>query len=366
MEPNRIHFAYATPLIGGFARRAAVRLARSASQLAPLPVSLAQVHADDSQLASWPRSQPTSVTTNLYRGLKELAPTVLYDFRRRARIDVRADEILLGHPHFPFQAGKSGVVEESVRRGSAEGPVVLLSPLHCDVSVQTWHINADYLRHVGSLLPLSDGLLAVMGRYWWDQWDSSPFHHWKPKMTRLDLAVDSAHFPHLKKEFRAPGQRRYLFIARSDDERKGAALFSRIAQRLGPDKCGWIGAGPDIPHVKRISNVRPLTPAFMRAVAAEYDVFVSTATADPNPTTILEALSWGFPVACTPQSGYYEDDVITSISQDTDAALDVLLSFQRMSDTDLKHRSRLGRCIVESDYTWDRFRQTVTGVIQAL
>jgi hypothetical protein len=40
--------------------------------------------------------------------------------------------------------------------------------------------------------------IAIMGEYWWDQWDLSKYAHWKTKMVRLDMAVDATRYPRVK------------------------------------------------------------------------------------------------------------------------------------------------------------------------
>jgi glycosyltransferase involved in cell wall biosynthesis len=179
-------------------------------------------------------------------------------------------------------------------------------------------------------------------------------------MVRLDMAVDVARYPRLKTRFNPPGRRGYLFLASSDDPRKGADVFRDLTARLGDFPRGWIGSGPEISGVPRISLPRALTPDFMRGISDRFDFFVSPALADPNPTTILESMAWGLPVICTPESGYYETSYRRSIRlDDLSGSAEVLRRLQFASETELLRMADEARSVVETEYTWHRFTSTV-------
>jgi glycosyltransferase involved in cell wall biosynthesis len=210
------------------------------------------------------------------------------------------------------------------------------------------------------LLERADILFAIMGEYWWDQWPSCAFADWIPKMVRLDMAVDIAHFPRVKARFNPPGKRGYLYIGRNDPM-KGTDFLSELLLRLGSFRCGWIGSGSNIPGIPRISMPRALTPEFMRRVAEDFDFFITTGIADPNPTTILESMAWGFPVVCTPQSGYYECSYRKNIYHDDfNRSVEVLRALQFADKSDLHKMSNDARNVVENEYTWKRFVGTIS------
>lgn len=251
------------------------------------------------------------------------------------------------------------MTELSLRQSVRPRVFALISPLHCDVTIETNHINKAYLDAVDRLLPDVDILFAIMGQYWWDQWPDSPYAHWIPKMIRLDLAVDTAYFPRVKTRFNPPGKRGVLYIGRNDPM-KGTAFLSRLLNHLPGVRCGWIGHGPEIDGVPRLSTARPLTPDFMRRIAEDFDIFISPSVADPNPTTILESMAWGFPVVCTPQSGYYETSYMRNIyHDDLTRSVAVLQHLQYADESELMMMADEARDVVERQYTWDRFVGTV-------
>jgi len=307
-------------------------------------------------LKSWPIQSPFENTKNLYAALSEKLPTLLYHLTERVHCEFESDDIFLGHPYFPHVTGRSGVTEIAFNEKIHPKKLALISPLHCDTSIETAHINRDYLDDVDKLMPSADILFAIMGQYWWDRWDQSEYAHWKPKMVRLDMAINVDNYPIVKKRFNKPGKRGYLFIGSSWDPRKGSDYFARLMSELKDAPCGWIGSGPDIPGVPKISGVCDLTPRFMVQIADTFDFFVSPARADPNPTTILECMSWGFPVFCTPQSGYYETEYRRNIYlDDLERSVEVLRKFQYVDEDTLENMAERARHAVETDYTWHKF-----------
>jgi len=307
----------------------------------------------------WPIRSPYENTKHIFQGFSSLMPTVLYDLREQVRCQFSSDDVFLGHPSFPYQPERKGVTELSIEQSRRPRVFALISPLHCDVNIRTKHINKSYLEAVGRLLERADVLFAIMGQYWWDRWPSSPFAHWLPKMVRLDMAVDASLFPRIKKKFKPPGKRGYLYIGRNGPM-KGTDFLSRLACAMPESRFGWIGCGEEIKGIPRVSQSRLLTPEFMAKVAADFDFFISPSLADPNPTTILESMAWGFPVICTPQSGYYETSYMKNIYHDDfDRSIDVLRKLQFADENELQLMADEARIIVEKEYTWDKFTTTI-------
>ena len=325
-----------------------------------LPVNLVGCRQPDEDIFSlWPVQSPYENTKHIYRALSKLFSTYIYHSTERVKIKLKPDDIFLGHPYFPHTGKEKGVTEHAIHSKGRPKVLAMITPLHCDTKINTTHINKAFLDHVNSLMPKVDMLFAIMGQYWWDQWDNSPYAHWKPKMVRLDMAVDVNHYPYIKKHFNKPGKRKIFYIGKNDPM-KGTEFLSRLARKMTNYQFGWIGSGPNIDGVKRISYERHLNPSFMSKIAEDYDIFISTSKADPNPTTILEAMAWGFPVVCTPQSGYYETDYRFNIHADRlDDSIDVLKKLQQLPDRDLHKIACQARTVVENDYNWSKFTDTL-------
>ncbi len=356
------HFVYSVPMHvdNSFFARAKRKL-RTILNNNGMPVGLlSNRQPSEMDFRPWPVQSPYENTRNIYQALSKKAPTLLYHLTERVHCKFQPDDIFLGHPYFPHSEGRYGVTELSLKERMRPKKMALITPLHCDVKIKTGHINKEFLDDVDGLLPLADTLFAIMGEYWWDQWDLSPYAHWKRKMVRLDMAVDASRYPRIKRSFNPPGARGYLYIGDSGDPRKGVDFLSVIMDALKDYPLGWIGSGPDIPNVPRISKARQLTPEFMAEISRRYDFFISPSIADPNPTTILESMAWGFPVVCTPQSGYYETDYRKNIYLDDPVkSINVLVELQHADESVLSLMAGKARAAVVAEYNWDRFTSTI-------
>ena len=358
----RCHFVYSVPMHvdNSFFARARRKIRRTLSNNG-IPVGLIfNRQPAEIDFRSWPVQSPSENTRNIYCALSKRMPTFLYDLSERVHCRFRADDVFLGHPYFPHREGGYGVTEMALKERVRPKRSAIITPLHCDVEVKTDHVNKAFLDDVDRLLPSADILFGIMGEYWWDRWDSSPYSHWKKKMVRLDMAVDTLKYPRVKKSFNRPGGRGYLYIGNSSDPRKGADFLSRLMGQLPGYPKGWIGSGPDIPNVPRIARATQLTPDFMSEIAKHYDFFVNPSIADPNPTTILESMAWGFPVLCTPQSGYYETSYRKNIYlNDVAKSAEVLIEMQYADDQALKTMADEANECVMANYGWDKFTSII-------
>ena len=348
----KCHFVYSVPATGygrRLRRRVFLGLQRFGSRLCWFG------DRDNPDMRLWPRRSPYENTRHIFLGLSRRVPAVLYALDEQVRCDFSAADIFLGHPRFPAEGGKMGVTELSIDQTPRPRIFALISPLHCDTSIGTTHINKAYLDAVDRLLPRADVLFAIMGEYWWDQWPNSPYAHWMDKMVRLDMAIDTTYFPRVKRRFNPPGKRGFLYIGRNDPM-KGTDFLSKLAHHTHDCRWGWIGSGSEIDGIPRLSGPRPLTPDYLSQLAEEFDFFINTSVADPNPTTILESMAWGFPVICTAQSGYYETSYRRNIYlADLERSIGVLRELQTVDEASLHGMADEARRVVDDYYMWDRF-----------
>src|SRR5665647_1142413 len=291
---------------------------------------------------SWPARSPFSVTHNVYSRLKERLPVHLYDWQESVSISNQGCDILLGHPHLLDQ---SKVWDRAFRRGGW-GLRIAMTPLS--------HRHAHVSGRLDRFVPGLDAIFGIMGPYWGDTWQNSALAHWAPKLTRLDMAIDVQRFPFVKTSFNPPGKRRFLYIG-NDNPDKGLVLLSILFGLARTSRCTWIGTGRDVPNLEHRSW-RPFTAEAVQLLAEEFDFLITMGTSDANPTTILEAMAWGLPVCCTPQSGYYRMPEITSMSiNDMNQNVNILDMLQEAPETELLTLAKKARALVERDYTWERF-----------
>lgn len=304
------------------------------------------------EVEQWPIHAPDSITAHLYDYLRQRCRVLLYDLRERIKPHVGPSDIVLGHPWMDPQTVIQRLVMERVDCRAK----ILIFPYH--------HGLPKYDEFAKPLVERCNKVIGITGSYWYDTMDQSPFALWKPKFHRVDMAVDVRHYPLVKTKFNPPGKRKYLFIG-NDLDCKGLHLLSRVMERLPEFECGWFGSGTDVAHIRHQANWAVFTPEFARQVAQEYDFYVHMGVSDANPTTILEAMAWGLPVACTPQSGYYNMPSISTLSAaDIEASVATFLELQYAPQDALLNISATNRKLVETYYTWDRFCSTVWQVLK--
>jgi len=77
--------------------------------------------------------------------------------------------------------------------------------------------------------------------------------------------------------------------------------------------------------------------------------------ADAQATTVLEAMSWGFPVACTKETGYSDENLFLLELDDIEQNIAVVEKMQNLSDDELLCISKNNRMLVETQYNWQNF-----------
>jgi glycosyltransferase involved in cell wall biosynthesis len=297
-------------------------------------------------------SCPDAIGYEVGKRLRGRYDVIQYDWADVRRITPGPDDILLGHPHpAPW----------TIFQRSARHPewklVLILSPF-----------SPGYIVHqafLDELVARADRYLAITGEFWFSRIERSPFPHWAPKMVRLDLAVERRNFPALKERFNPPGSRRFLYIGHKNHA-KNPSYLSQLAQAMPETEVAWIGGT----HKQEIPGLHSLGHRDFRQKAAQdlvgqYDFLLTVGSADANPTTILEAMSWGLIPICTPQSGYVKYPGIVNVPlNDPDAALEVIQRLQYAPEENLRQMQAANWQLLDQHFNWDRFASQVIEAIE--
>ena len=284
-------------------------------------------------------SAPDVIGATLLRELSKQNDVVAHDFDRMYAIDPRPGDVLIGHAH-PIA---TTVFRRSARR-AGWGRRILLEPF-----------NADW-RQVGfidDVIDRCDLFLEITGRHWFRH-DEGPTARWKPKMIHVDLAIDREAFPRVRAVVSPPGRRKILYIG-NDHPGKNLPYLDAIAGAWAGGTIDWIGRGPPLQHVRSLGFVDFSSEAGRRIVA-DYDFLITVGKADANPTTILEAMSWGLTPICTPTSGYVDEEAIFNVPNDDVAGTCAILDgLQKIDEAELLRRRAIGDRRLAEHYHWDRF-----------
>lgn len=283
---------------------------------------------------------PWSIGNHLAAGLRAAGHDVAqYDWAERRMIRPVPGDMLIGHPH-----PAPGLIFEASAELDGWARVVAMTP---------WGGLADSVSMIGQVAALCDRIVLICGPYWAER---VPPLWWAERCVAVDMAIDRDHYPRVKALFSPPGQRRALYIGCAA-ESKGIDLLPRLGVEFD-----HVGYG-DVPGAARhLGYVDFATPEGL-ALIADYDLLLAPGKNDANPTTVLEAASWGLIALCTPQSGW-ADDVAVHIPRDDDAeAGRIVRSWLSAPDGLLAARRRAVDAALAS-YTWGRFVRTILRTIR--
>ena len=301
---------------------------------------------------------PYSITKNLYYYLKARAHVMYHDWTSRANIEALPNDIVIGHPNYDSDT----IISKFFRSGQKCKAKCLIHPLHT-VRIQD---NLPF----DPLAQAADKIFSICGPYWYDTIGDTPFAHWKPKITRLDMAVDANVYPYLKTEFNPIGKRKLIYMG-SSTPHKNLSYMIELLSRMPDITLNWYGGDGDhplakLPNVKTVGWV-VLDKNMATNIVQECDIFVNTSFSDANPTTLLESTAWGLIPACTPQSGYYNDPMFTPLNLwSIDESVSAIRKLLNTPSEVLKERSIRSRAIIESKYNWNVFCETVWKELEKL
>lgn len=341
-----VHFVYVLPNSSNFIGKVFRRAFRR------------ELYRMDSVAAfDWPRPlhAPQSITFFVGKSLEARYKVKLYDLRESLNICPAPGDILLGH----LWTDRNSVIWNSIN-DSKFSKKILIQPYNNSESQLGW---------VRDGLKSCDALIAICGDYWIDNFSESPLKDFSEKIFHINMAVDTSSYPLVKKEFNPPNKRRFLYIGRQGrfGDEKGIGLLEELAKHIPNFEGGYICAGAEIKGWKKISEPTILSPDMMKSIASEYDVFINMSRADAQATTVLEAMSWGFPVACTNQSGYSREKRFFYLSlEDFNHNIDIINKIQNLSDDAIKSISAENRLAVESNYSWDVFLSNFERIMRVL
>lgn len=346
-----INFAYSTPPGKNLRTKIANKIIYYCQQNR-VPINL---FPDRSMVdtSGWPDHAPISITNNVYSALNSRWQTNLYDWREHLLIRGSNQDVLIGHP---FPNDENAVWNNSCLNGNFALRIAM-TPLS--------HQMPEVCGRLERYIPEVDAVFGIMGPYWYDTWGNSALAHWKDKIIPIDMGIDISKFPKLKTNFNPPGKRKFFYIGWNGAQ-KGTHLLSILFGLAKNQKCIWIGNGEEIPNIEKWPHA-VLNPEYVSNLAKECDIFITMGVSDANPTTILESMAWGFPVCCTPQSGYYNmPELYTMSITDMKHNLEMINYLQYASEDDLLDNASKARNLVAKNYTWDRFNKCIIDNITSL
>jgi len=293
---------------------------------------------------------PHCITRNLYNYLNSRTDVKYYQWDHRGVADIKPNDVFIGHPHYE----PSTIVQRTFAEKKCKF-MATIHPLH--TALPQHNMPFDHLARK------ADKIFSICGPYWYDTIDQTGFSHWKPKIVRLDMAIDRSHFPFVRERFNKIGERKLLYIG-STMPMKNVGFLAEIMQQMPDVRLHWYGGDGAHPLAKLpnvdVTGWTHLTPNVAKMITKECDFFVNVSTSDANPTTLLETMAWGVIPACTKESGYWKDPLFTELYlNNMSATVKALRGLLEAPEAELMQRVARANAEIETKYTWDRFCKTV-------
>lgn len=356
---NRTIYLVATVPRGGLIRRIIDRIILVTKVIPPLY----RYGAD--WLIPWakPCRSPHHASRMMLHHFKKFGKVRYYSLYEKGCIDLKPDDIFIGLPvpdgGFGFDSRPAGDDRKSItsatlrkNRDSNRNKVMII-PFANDHKLMDWSV--DLAKNY------ADKIILIAGDIWTKDWKSTPYGDIdQSRVLRIDNAVDITDYLPIKHSFNPKGERKLLYIGHTGWY-KNTAELERIAERMPGFKGTHYGQG----IVKGWDNrgYGDFSPKSLEKMAKEHDIFVTVSNADAQATTILENICFGFPIACTPETGYEYPSIVKLDKDDTLANIKALTAMNGMDESDLKRLVEESRSVVRRFHSFDMYLEKLTNFI---
>ena len=295
---------------------------------------------------------PDAIGRHLKQSIEKDYQVTTYNWDEYKTISPGRADALIGHWHpNPFTVFRLSAQKKGWKR------IIALAPFCPDHTA--WQ-NA----FANKIIEKCDRYLAITGNAWMKRLKVSPFHHWEPKIVHLDLAVDRADFPFIKKNFNPAGKRRFLYIGHTAWY-KNISFLEKLAEEIPEIDFAWMGGNKSLNKIKGLGKF-DFSKQEAKNIVQDYDFLLTVGTADANPTTILEAMAWGLIPVCSVQSGYEGFSGIRNISiDDMKDAVVTIKNLQSVSEEQLKLWQHENLDCLDNHFNWGRFCSQVLDEIES-
>lgn len=348
-----VHLAYTVPLGRTLFRRGLDKLIRI-SGMTPL-----HRRANDS-LISWqhPIRAPHSITRNLLKAIRSRGYDVrLYSLYEHTVANIKEGDIFIGQPvpeggfgrHRSNVDDRYSVTSRTIREYPSERNFIIMPYAH-DVE---YSLFAKDLYKTNAAA--GGGAMFIGGAIWERNWrELSPLADIGDlrKVHLTEMGIDVEDYPKVKVKFNPKGKRKYFYIGHTAWY-KNTSQLEEIAHAMPEYSFIHIGGGELRGWENR--GFASLTPAYMRTLAQECDIFVNVSSGDPQATTIVEQMCFGFAIACTPETGYDYPTLAMLSTDDTVHNVEALLGLQHAEEQELLSLADTHRKIAEERHGWAQF-----------
>jgi len=310
-----------------------------------------------------PVPAPQSITYNILKTLSKSYEVLLYHVDEKQSLKLGNNDIVLGH-FWPDMRTKENsnnnwtrydpeqITNAAILNYPYDKRIFVMTPFNHSTEQSGWAIP---------LMKQAHHYIGICGDYWVDTLDQSAYAFLQGKMSHLNMGIDIRHYPKVKTGFSKAGKRKFLYIGRISKE-KNIDMLEAIAASNKNFYGGYIGKGV-IKGWHQISSSAVLTSKFMSKLALEYDFFINASNYDAQATTVLEAMSWGFVVACTPQSGYVEESIFRLSTNNVEHNIKIIELMNSLDENELQAIVHQYQILLRKKYTWEKFTDKLIKIL---
>ena len=295
-------------------------------------------------------TNPWSIGNNIIRALKKNFKIKTYLWTSIEKISPNIGDILIGHANSnPYTIFRRSV-------GSALWSKRIL--------LQPYNEDKHQISYLYDLIPKCDYFLTLCGEYWFDRIENSKFKKWKKKAIRIDLGINPLDYPLIKKKFNSKGKRKFLYIGNDyayNNYAKNISFLEKLANFYNSILFSTIGnkALKNINHYGWLN----LTDTKNFNILRKYDFLIQTSKHDANPSTILEAMSWGLIPVISKECGYYNVSTFKYIEINSiNRSINTLKKLQNLTDNELIKLQKKNLSLIKKKYNWEIFRKKILNI----
>ena len=292
-------------------------------------------------------SAPWSMGNNLYKHLSKWHKVIIYQWTSYEKILPKKGDILIGHAHpNPMTCFRRSL--DNVNWAKK----IILQPFNSD------KLQASYIYKIINKVDL---FIAITGDYWFKYIDKTIFKKWKKKMQKVDMAIDRKHYPQVKKKMNEIGKRKFLYIGNDykfNNYSKNTNFLQNIISNYDKGYFGCMGNKNFIGALNY--GWADFKKKKFKQIISKYDFLIMTSNYDANPTTILEAMSWGLIPVVTKECGYFEHKGIINIPlNNLKKTINILNNLQNINEQKLLKLSKANIQNLKKKYSWNNINKII-------
>lgn len=288
-------------------------------------------------------SAPWTLGNNLYRYfISKNFKVKVYQWTSFEKIHPKKNDILIGHAHpNPLTCFRRSMKSKKWKS------INLLQPYNED-PYQMSYIN-NFIRDC-------DNFFSITGNYWFDRIDKSIFKSWKNKMTQVNMGLDRNHYPKLKFHFNKIKKRKFLYIGNDYEFNNYAKNLNYLDQIINSYSHNFFGiVGNKKINKSKFYGWLDFKDKKSFKIIKDYDYYLIVSKNDANPTTILEAMSWGLIPVSTKECGFYKNKGIINLPlNNVKKSIKILKNLQIKPEKKLINYQKINYKKLNEDHNWDK------------